>query len=231
MSELFRNYEEEYFELSNGIKRQLADVKNQTGDSKQKTLRKIERDLESANKNIKQMNLEMQSTVDIKGKEQLKNKLKTYKQDVSNLQKQLEMARIQSKGSAARDQLLGTEGDEELQFASSEDHRNRLIQSTKVLERSNDTLNRASQILDETEQIGIDSAIKLREQGDQIRGTRDKLYDVDTEIKQGGRILGRMSRREILNKIIIVGVILFLLVIIGVILFFIIYNALPKSSN
>ncbi|KAG2374902.1 hypothetical protein C9374_010276 [Naegleria lovaniensis] len=227
MSELFRSYEDEYFEASNSIKRSLAALKNQTGDAKKQTARKIEKDLDTANKHIKQMNLEMQSTVNVQEKENLKKKLKTYKQDLSNLQKELESSK--SENARNRDALFS--GYEDELPAASDDYRQRMVESTKVLERSNESLARASQILDETEQIGIDSAATLREQGERMKKTRDRLYDVDSEIKQGGRILGRMSRREILNKLIIIGVIVFLLIIIGVILFFILKPLFTPKSN
>jgi len=229
MSELFRSYEDEYFEVSNLIKRSLAELKNQSGEAKKKTVRKVEKDLDTANKHIKQMNLEMQSTVTVQEKENLKKKLKTYKTDLSNLQKELEGLKSDSNKNN-RDALFAGNYDDDLP-ASSEDHRNRLVQSTKVLERSNESLARANQILDETEQIGIDAGATLRGQGERMKQTRDKLYDVDSELKQGGRILGRMSRREILNKIIIIGIILFLLAIIGVILFFIIKPLVTPSSS
>ncbi|EFC39057.1 vesicle transport v-snare protein [Naegleria gruberi] len=227
MSELFRSYEDEYFEASNGIKRSLAELKSVSGDAKKRVVRKIEKDLDTANKQIKQMNLEMTSTANPQEKENLKKKLKTYGQDLTNLKKEFEGAK--SDNNRNRDALFSGGYDDDLPSAS-DDYRNRLVQSTQVLERSNETLDRASKILDETEQMGVETAGTLREQGERMKKTRDKLYDVDSQIKQGGRILGRMSRREVLIKVIIIAVILFLLLIIGIILFFIFYGIFKPSK-
>ena len=105
-----------------------------------------------------------------------------------------------------------------------DDHKSRLIMSTKILENSNQSLEKATRILNEAELIGIDTASKLREQGHRIRKMDDDLDSVNQKVRHGGRILGKMSRREIIIKITIICVILFLLIIIGVIISYMLYK-------
>lgn len=111
------------------------------------------------------------------------------------------------------------------------DHTARLIQSTKILENSNQTLEQASRILDETEQIGIDTALTLQKQGKNMRDTYGELHNINHEIRKGGKIIGKMWRRGIISKIIFIATILFLFVIFGLILFFIFYKIFKGDIN
>lgn len=110
------------------------------------------------------------------------------------------------------------------------DHTEKFIQSTKILEKSNKTLERATQILNETEQIGIGAVFALKEQGERMKYTHNELYNIDYETRQGSQIIRNMSKREIIIKIIIIAAILLLLLIICVILFFVFYPLFNKSA-
>ncbi len=110
------------------------------------------------------------------------------------------------------------------------DHTEKFIRSTKILEKSNKTLERATQILSETEQIGIDAVFALKGQRERMKNTHNELYNIDYETRQGSQIIRNMSKREIIIKIIIIVAILLLLLIICVILFFVFYPLFNKSA-
>jgi vesicle transport through interaction with t-SNAREs protein 1 len=228
-NELFRGYETDYIELSNQMKRQLVQIKNQTGEQRKRTYQQIHKDIENAERLIKNMEYEANSIVAREVRERLLQKMKNIKNDVANLRS--ELSQYGGGGMASeRDHLLGGKsGKDEFQIAN-EDYRSRLISSSRALERTNDSLARSQQLMEETEQIGIEVASDVRRQGEQLRSTRDRLQDANQQLSLSSRIIGRMSRRQITNRIILILIILIMLAVIGVILYFIIKPLIPKPT-
>lgn len=176
------------------------------------------------------MEYETNSVVAREVKERLLQKVKNIKNDVAGLRS--ELSQYGGGGMASeRDHLLGgaKNGKDEFQVAN-ENYRNRLISSSRALERTNDSLARSQQLMEETEQIGIEVASDVKSQGEQLRSTRDRLQDANQQLSLSSRIIGRMSRRQITNRIILILVILIMLAVIGVILYFIIKSLIPKPA-
>lgn len=102
--------------------------------------------------------------------------------------------------------------------------RQRFIESTHTLEKSNMLLEKAAHILRETEEIGMDTATELSRQSSHIKNTKNKIYDIHNETRNSNNILRRIYRKETVIKIIVILFILFLVLIVCSILSFVIYQ-------
>ena len=109
--------------------------------------------------------------------------------------------------------------------------KNKMEQNSRMLEGTNETTDSIIRITSEIEEQAIDTAENLRGQGERIRSTRNKVHDLDGDLRNAGSILGRMTRRQIVQKIVLVLVILLLLVIIGVILYFVLKPIFTPNTN
>jgi CHASE3 domain sensor protein len=94
------------------------------------------------------------------------------------------------------------------------------MESRRLLATGSESLERSMRIVNDIENQGTDILSSLGEQRDQIRNTREKLNDVDGDLRTSRNILSRMEWREIYNKVILVVIILILIVFIIVFLYF-----------
>jgi ElaB/YqjD/DUF883 family membrane-anchored ribosome-binding protein len=230
--DIFRSIENDYLDTANQIRVLLSEVNSKMGAEKQRTIQRLEKLASNADNQIKQMNMEANSMIKPDIKERLKQRVKTFQTDIQDLKKQIKDAKDSTKIDIAqgRDYLLGGL-DASNSLMSSDDYRNRMQNNTQKLRDSSGILDQANTILAETEENAVDTAARVREQGEQIRHTRDRLRDVKSEIQIGGRIIGRMNRRRIMNSLILVAVIIILLAVIGFILYFVIKPLVqPKTA-
>jgi hypothetical protein len=230
-TELFRMYEIEFLDFENAIRRDIPSLKTLSGDSRERVNNKINKSLEKANEKIRHMEIEANSIVNVTTKEQLKQQVQKYKEEIRQMKKEHQ--------EADKHYLFGEErkreghyDDEEMEdLRESSRFKQRMEQNTRMLEDTSETSHRIIQMTNEIEEQAIETASTLKEQGDQIRSTRSKVHDLNSDLRTSGSIIGRMSRRQILQKVIMVVIILVLLAIIGLILFFILrpYISLPEQ--
>jgi len=219
-TEIFRISETEFLDLINEANRDIDVAQGLSGEQHKSIVKKIKKALDLAQNNIRNMEMEANS-LDIGIKQQLKKAITSHKKDLRQLLKDVE--NLKSKKS--KSQLLGGyEYDNDM--VTSDDYKQRLVNSTQRLDRSTDHLKRSIAILDETEQTAIETSSRLKAQGDQIRGATAKVQDIRTDVNRGGRVISRMFRREIMNKIILLLVIFVLIAIIFLIILFILRNPL-----
>lgn len=179
------------------------------------------------------MEMEANSVNTYETREMLKKRMRTYKQDMQKLRRDFDDL-SQGRGAFAassRNSLFDGAYDDDDLATTSNDHRERLVQNTKRLDRTTESLHRSRQILDDVERQAMDTAATLGEQGNQIRRTIERTQDIQVDVRQGGRTISLMGRRQITNKLIIVGVILALIVAILIVLGIILYPFISSLIN
>mmetsp|Transcript_4406 Transcript_4406/g.16614 ORF Transcript_4406/g.16614 Transcript_4406/m.16614 type:complete len:254 (+) Transcript_4406:641-1402(+) len=160
------------------------------------------------------MEMEANSVTDNPTKQRLLERLRKYQQNLKGLERQLKEQRRSSEKAAL---LAGASDPYEV---TSDDHRQRLAMNTDRLQQTSRSLDSALRVIEDTEQIGVDTAMMAREQGNQMRRTKERLAEINGEVRRGGRIIGRMSRRQLTNKIILIGIIVAILLAIFLVIFF-----------
>lgn len=223
-TELFQSYESEYFEKSREISQELESAKKLSGERRKAATRRVQKLLGQAKSIMGNMEMEANSLNTYETREMLKKRLRTYKQDMAKLRRDYEDL-SRNRGAYASDSrgvLFEGAYDDDLD-STSHDHRERLVQNTRRLDKSTESLHRSRQLLNEVESQAMDTAAVLGDQGNQIRRTIERTQDIQVDVRQGGRTISLMGRRQVTNKLIIVGVILALIVAILIVLAIILY--------
>ncbi|KAF5841340.1 Qb-snare protein, VTI1-family [Dunaliella salina] len=101
-------------------------------------------------------------------------------------------------------------------YSTSAGQRERMLSSTQRLEKSSEHLHHGREQLVQTEELGASILRDLHGQRETIMHSKSTLQGTDDSITKARKILSSMSRRMIQNKVIMAGVILFLLL--GIIL-------------
>ncbi|KAG2500727.1 hypothetical protein HYH03_001491 [Edaphochlamys debaryana] len=153
------------------------------------------------------MDMEARSVAPDRSK-QLQNKVKEYRADLASLKEQLLKARSSaSEFDSARAELgLGND-----YASSSQAQRDRMLSATAKLEQSNDRLQQGKKLLAETEDLGTGILSNLQTQRETIIRSRDTLHGADDNITKARKILSNMGRRMLQNKLIMFGIMGFLL--------------------
>lgn len=187
-----------------------------SGEMRRKKLAEVDVDIREADNIIKKMDMEARSVAPDRSR-QLLNKVKEYKADLASLKDQLVKARsANSEYDATRAELgLGMD-----HASSSQAQRDRMLSATAKLEQSGERLQQGKKLLAETEELGTGILANLASQRETIVRSRDTLHGADDNITKARKILSGMSRRILQNKIMMIGIILFLLVGIILIIYF-----------
>lgn len=212
---LFRQYDTDYCNKSTDIDRKIGLVPSLMGDSKRSKQNEIEGDLRALDVVLKSMEMEARSQSPAVAPTMLE-KVKTYKTDLAALkEKSRKAASAAPTGDAARAEL-GLGGD---YYSTSAGQREKMLTATQKLEHSSANLNYAQGVLEEAQQTGADILVNLQGQRETILRSRQTLQGADDNIGKARKVLSAMARRVIQNKIIMFGVIGFLLFAIAIILY------------
>jgi len=217
---LFESYEQDFKQLIASVRQKLeGEAKDQRGEQRKATLRRVEMELDEADEMVSQMEIEIQGMPQsIKSKYQLR--AKTNKTDLNKYKKQAKDLHA----SAARDALLSSKGG----LAPSDDpygsnpelqsQRTRLLAGTQSLADSTKRLEDSQRIAMETEDVGADILRNLRVQRGTIEHTIDTLHEADTSVTRASGTLNKMIRQMYKQRFITAGIIVVLVLLIGIIL-------------
>jgi len=98
----------------------------------------------------------------------------------------------------------------------SEEMQTQLIDNTERLERSSRKLQDGYRIAVETEQVGAGILSDLSTQRSVLSRTRERLKEAEEDLSQSSRVLTKMIRRVMQNRLVLVVVIAFLFIIVSV---------------
>lgn len=213
-SALFKSYEADYCNRSTDASRKISSLEGLNGDARRRKVQEIESDLRSAEDVIKRMDLEARSLPAEQSKP-LQLNVKNYKADLAALKEQVKKAASAlPAGDAARAEL-GLGGD---YLSSSAGQRDRMLTATQRMEKTNDTLKYGQEQLMQTEELGASILRDLHGQRQTIISSKQTLEGADDNITKARKILSNMSKVMLQNKIIMAGVIIFLLLGIALII-------------
>jgi vesicle transport through interaction with t-SNAREs protein 1 len=163
---------------------------------------------------VKNMDMEARSLPPAMG-QPLLSKVKNYKEDLNALkEKSRNAATAAPTGDAARAEL-GLAGD---YYSTSAGQREKMLTATQKLENSSQNLTYAQSVLDEAQATGADILVNLDSQRQTILRSRETLQGADDNISKARKVLSSIARRAMQNKIILFGVIGFLVLAIVIII-------------
>ncbi|CAJ0568334.1 unnamed protein product, partial [Mesorhabditis spiculigera] len=144
-------------------------------------------------------------------------RVRSYKQDKKQLDTELDRVVQRARESADRNELFAME-----EGATVDAQEDQLIANTQRLERTGRKIQDAYRMVVETEEIGNDVLNNLSTQRESIGRSRDRLREADSDLGRSSRLLNIMIRRVIQNRLLVLGVAVFLMFV----LLFVAYKAL-----
>lgn len=215
-SELFETRQEDYRQIYADIKLKISDQLPRCSGEMQKTLtREINRKLEDANALIQEMEFEVQKAPPSYRTKMLSN-IRTYKRDVEQLSNDLKRL-LSAKGGEKRMAFRYSEDDEVERLENTQ--RTQLMQGTASLTRASDSLARSHQVAAETDEIGNQIIDELGTQRESLLRTKSRLTETDENLSRSRKILNKMARSVLTNKLLLVIIILLELAILGGVLY------------
>ena len=111
--------------------------------------------------------------------------------------------RAEGEGASSGRPVIFANGAETSAWAPADGYRERVLAGSRTLERTGESLHRASQVAVETEVVGGAIIEDLGSQRDALERTRNRLIETDLELSKSRRILQKMYLNVISNKIIL----------------------------
>ncbi|KAI9297750.1 V-snare-domain-containing protein [Neoconidiobolus thromboides FSU 785] len=183
---LFESYELEYKNLFQTLEAKIKkDIIVAQGELKKTLVRSAERECEEGEEILSQMELEL-NNLNKAIRSPYQARFKGYKNQLLVLKRDLK--RSAQTSHVEREQLLGSEGNEQQQ-------RSVLLSGTDRLNQSSARLENSHRLALETEQMGAGILNDLRGQREQIINTRDTLREADSSLDTAQRTLKEMARR------------------------------------
>lgn len=204
-SENFESLEDDFSLIKNGLNTKLDEsLPKLTGQSRKNLEREIQRDLDEAQRILDELDLEARGAP-YPFRNQMNNRLKTYKQDLNTLKKKV----AQNESNFSRSQLMATSNTQpSSSYSGAISNRGRLLQMNETIDRTTQSVNRSQQIAAETDQVGIAVVDELGTQREALIRTKERLVDTDQNLSMSRKILRSMHRRVMTNKLILIVIII-----------------------
>ncbi|XP_062851778.1 vesicle transport through interaction with t-SNAREs homolog 1B [Trichomycterus rosablanca] len=148
----------------------------------------------------------------------MSSKVRLYHRDLGKLQRQLQS--LDTGGFSARPgdggHVYAAQNEQSSQLQA---QRALLIQGTESLNSASQSIERSHRIAIESEHIGTDIIDNLGQQREQLDRTRDRLVNTGENLSRSRKILRSMSRRVMTNKMLLAVIIIMELVILGAVVY------------
>eukprot|EP00759_Apiculatamorpha_spiralis_P051257 PhF_6_TR515/c0_g1_i1/m.299 len=220
MSELFRNFEDDFREFKRAIEADMdnAVVKSATITSNLRKLQETITNMETEVNDITQSQ-----------RAQYRSKVQQYRKDYQ----QLDSDFTKKKASMQRDALKGPEGSSprtSMGSGPAESQRARATDTTKKLEDQQKMIDDSRRYIADTEAKGMETVGHLARQRETINRAIDTTREANSEIGRGRRIISDMMKTSVQNKLIMITIIIVLLLIIFLIIYFKVIKPVVGSS-
>jgi len=204
--QLFEQYEEDLKEQLADILSKINGIPNFEPVKRAAQVRGIEGEIQDAEETIRKLSL---SAKQVTNNISLQTRVKNHENELNKLKATLRKAELNINAQSDRAELFS--GLKEDMMASSLDQRARLLDANDRLDRSTNVLKGSITTALETVTIAEGTMNDLEDQGQRMRGIRDRLDGVNLQLGKARKILGTMGRRAITNKLIMALIIIVLL--------------------
>jgi len=172
----------------------------------QSGLARCQRQLDEGRSFLTEMEREARSAP-LQYRSEMLSNVRGYRESVSKIQSDIRKRQME----ITKDKLTSSnrrmEDDEEGE-STEEVLRQQVLRGTNVLEKTSDSIQRSTQVAHETEEIGEAIMGDLTVQREGLERARTMLSETDAELSRSRRILKRMSRGTIYNKVVLILIII-----------------------
>ncbi|CAH0769665.1 unnamed protein product [Bemisia tabaci] len=202
MATLLDNYEQQYAVLTAEITCKIGKLTKSDETEKKNIISELEKSFEEANELMEQMELEIRE-IDPSFRPRLKTRVDSYKAELSRLLQDFNSAKSsQFKSDGFYNQ---TDSYKELGNISLE-QKQRLLDTSEIIERTGNHLANGYRIVLETEEIGNEVLQNLNSQRETIQKSRSRLRETNANLNRSSRIMNAMIARSLQHRFILLGV-------------------------
>jgi len=213
------SYDKAWSSVLSNFNTKLKQAEAATGERRKVIIREAEKFLDEAQSIISQIDFDSRNNISQRAK--MQNKMRTFEQELDNSRKDLRRVADVNQ----RDNLLKSGNRNSFSSPTpplqsdnnvdeSLDQRNKILESTALLDRANYSLANAQRVSAENEEIGGDVLNMMDQQKETLLRARDGLDNINDNMKDARSIIANMGRRVVTNKIIL-GI--FIIVLLGAI--------------
>uniref|UniRef100_K3WZD4 Vesicle transport v-SNARE N-terminal domain-containing protein n=1 Tax=Globisporangium ultimum (strain ATCC 200006 / CBS 805.95 / DAOM BR144) TaxID=431595 RepID=K3WZD4_GLOUD len=211
----FRSLEEDFVESKMAINNAVNEILHSDGTSSTAS-QLAQASVVEAQRCMKMMSIEVRGKPPMLRKA-MQAKINLYRDELQGLQRDLERAQLMARETKANPRASYNQN---AQYERITGNTNRLLRSSQRLESS-------QRIVAETEEIGISVLDTLAQQRESLLSAHEKVRETREVTGDARRILQRMTRRILTNRIVLYTVIALLLIAIC----FVIYHDFIKARN
>ncbi|EAS06069.2 vesicle transport V-SNARE protein amine-terminal protein (macronuclear) [Tetrahymena thermophila SB210] len=213
MSELFESCETEFNKIVNQIQKMLANVQNLDQNKKDKTMIDIKYELNEADLQIKQMEIEVNS-LPYQTKQQLQQKIKRYRNEWDSLKKKQIKVEESINDDKRRDSLM----DQKIELSDVESTgRERFIKTGAMLSDGTSKLKNALGVLYQVEDTSNQISEAIVAQNQKVGKMIQDNNDISSNLSESNRLADRIKSNIRKNKVVLYIVSLIIIIAIGII--------------
>eukprot|EP00283_Hemiselmis_rufescens_P010640 CAMPEP_0173432696 /NCGR_PEP_ID=MMETSP1357-20121228/10408_1 /TAXON_ID=77926 /ORGANISM="Hemiselmis rufescens, Strain PCC563" /LENGTH=253 /DNA_ID=CAMNT_0014397331 /DNA_START=38 /DNA_END=799 /DNA_ORIENTATION=+ len=203
---LFEAYEDQLKASMKDLEDKVERLQKPHTEGEEELVRGANQDVEEAEEVLAKMEMEIRS-VKSDTKAKLQAKVRLHKESLGETKETLRLRSARVEEAANRSSLMGGRGgggEEEyrvnVRLGKSEEQRSRMVAATERLEGASERLQESRKALRETEAIGEDVMLDLRQQRETLLHARDGMREVDDNLDASRRVVRQMARRIQQNK-------------------------------
>jgi len=234
MSKLFLNFEEECASTLRSVSRRISEITSSSenggggfgaapsssgssGPGRARLIADAEAQLRGAKKKLSQMESEL-SSIDAKDRVVCQAKLRRHRADLVNLTRDLQRAKREGE----RSSLFGARNSSPSRQNRSDtgDFHMSAARATETLRTTGDRVHASRQLVNESEEIGVNIMGNMHEQRETLLSAQQKVKETSNLASEAGAVLKRMAWRALYNQCLLYGIIILLVVCIGLVLYF-----------
>lgn len=179
----------------------LAWLSKKSGDTNEVKagLSRCQRQLDEGRTFLSEMEREARSAP-LQFRSEMLTKVRSFREAMANVQSDIRKRDMEINKEKYSRPFRDDDGDHE----QSHDAllRQQVLRGTSVLEKTSQSIQRSTQVAHETEEIGEEIMGDLTVQRETLERARTTLSEADAELSRSGRILKRMSRGTVYNKVV-----------------------------
>lgn len=225
MSEIFEEYEQQFLEYIRDASRDIPQLKQTPPQQRKKVEDDILTNLSKSDKLLRDMEREQSGVTNPTQREQLKNKVTSYTSNLKNLRKEFKIAQESSNKQDLFGKDLEEGGGENW---TSDQGRQKMRENTDQLSGQQKYIDTMLTTVEETNNMADGTMVDLSGQGERIKSQIGRTTGIGDAVQGARTIIGRMTRQQVIQSIVLVVIILVLIAVIGLILFFVIRPYLPS---
>lgn len=206
--------QQEFEAISDGIQRTLTSIAaSKSVEQQSKSIDEAELQITKGNRKLAEIDAEVPH-ISFNKKEEASRKLRQYRETIEKHKKALKGFK------SALNQQASTMPTPAEQQREWREQRQRLLDQNSVIDETGSSLKRVQMSIEESEQIGAATSAALVRDTETMENMLDSIKETDGVLERSKKLLNRMRRRVVTNKVVTGVIVLLELGLVGLIIWY-----------